>query len=131
MILLDTHAVVWLVRRPERLSRPARRAIEKEARQSGLAIASVSLMELAQLAASGKISIRQTPAEWLRQLVAEGGFGLREVTTDIAAVAAFLPSTFPSDPVGRIIAATAIVGRMPLVTADTRIQRSGVVRTIW
>ena len=131
MILLDTQAVVWLVRRPEALSRPARRAIEKEAGRSGLAMASVSLMELAQLAASGKVSIRQTPTQWLRQLVAESGLGLRDLTTEIAAVAAFLPPSFPSDPFDRIIAATAMVGRMPLVTSDTRIQDSGVVRTIW
>jgi predicted nucleic acid-binding protein len=30
-----------------------------------------------------------------------------------------------------IIAATAIVERLPLVTSDTAIQKSGVVRTIW
>lgn len=94
-------------------------------------MASVSLMELAQVAASGDIRIHRTPAEWLRQLVAESRLGLREVTTDIAAVAAYLPPGFPSDPFDRLIAATAIVERVPLVTADTRIQRSGVVKTIW
>jgi predicted nucleic acid-binding protein len=30
-----------------------------------------------------------------------------------------------------MIAATAIVERMPLVTSDLLIRRSGVVRTIW
>jgi PIN domain nuclease of toxin-antitoxin system len=46
-------------------------------------------------------------------------------------VAAFLPPSFPADPFDRIIAATAIVERVALVTSDARIQESGVVRTIW
>lgn len=131
MILLDTQAVAWLARRPQALSRAARRAIEKEGRKAGLAVASATLFELAQMAATGEVTTAKTPAEWLRDLVSQTGITVRELTTDIASVAAFLPPTFPADPFDRIIAATAIVDRLPLVTSDARIQESGVVRTIW
>lgn len=131
MILLDTQAVAWMVARPQRLSRAARVAIEKEALRRGLAVASVSLMELAQMLALGRIRTGRTPSEWLRAAVVEGRLSVREVTAEVAAVAAFLPPTFPADPFDRLIAATAIVGRMPLVSADEGIRKSRVVPTIW
>ena len=53
MILLDTQAAAWLATRPQRLSRPATGAIRREGARNGLAIASVTLMELGQMLASG------------------------------------------------------------------------------
>ncbi len=131
MILLDTQAAAWLATRPQRLSRPAADAIRRHSGQDGLAIASVTLMELAQMLASGEIRPTGTPREWLRGFVAAVVASIRDVTVDIAAVAARLPPDFPGDPFDRVIAATAIVERLPLVTSDTRIRESRVVRTIW
>ena len=131
MILLDTNAAAWLVTRPERLSRAARQAIRKHSARRELAIASVTLMELAQMLASGEIRPVGTPREWLRDFAAETGIQVRDVTVDVAAVAAFLPPDFPADPFDRIIAATAIVERLSLVTSDSRIRGSRVVATIW
>ena len=37
----------------------------------------------------------------------------------------------PSDPFDRIIAATAIVEGIPLLTADKNIRRSRALRTLW
>src|SRR5947209_2058351 len=128
---MDTQAAVWLATRPQRLSRPAAAAVRRAFAGDGLAIASVTLMEVAQMIARGEIRPGGTPSEWLRGFVEEKALAVIEVSVDIAAVAAHLPPTFPSDPFDRLIAATAIVERIPLVTSDTRIQRSGVVRTIW
>ena len=131
MILLDTQAAAWLVTRPRRLSRVAADAIRRHRLRNGLAIASASLMELAVMLAAGEIRPTGTPQEWLRAFLAESGVVVRDLTVDIAAVAAYLPPSFPGDPFDRLIAATAIVERLPLVTSDTRIQKSRVVHTIW
>ncbi len=130
MILLDTHVAAWLVLKPQRLSKAATTAIRR-AGSERIAIASVTLMELSQLLAKGEIRPRGTPQTWLREFVDRTGLALRDITIEIAAVAGHLPPTFPADPFDRVIAATALVLKMPLVTADTRIQKSGVVETIW
>lgn len=129
-MLLDTHALFWWMVGSSRLSPTARRAIARH-EEGGLAIASVTLMELAQLAARGQIRTGRTPVDWLREAVAQTRVAVREVTPEIAATAAFLSPTFPADPFDRLIAATAMAEKAPLVTADRRIQDSGVVRTIW
>jgi PIN domain nuclease of toxin-antitoxin system len=131
VILLDTQAAAWLVTRPQRIPRAAAGAIRSHAARNGLAVASVTLMELGEMLASGEIRPTGTPREWLRDFVARVPVSVRELTVDIAAVAAHLPPTFPADPFDRLIAATAIVERLPLVTADERIRESGVVETIW
>ena len=131
MMLLDTQAAIWLVTRPRRLSRAAASAISRARTGEGLAIASVTLMELAQMLADGGIRSTGTPQAWLRDFLDRTGVAVKEVDVDNASVAAHLPPRFPSDPFDRLIAATALVEGMALVTADQRIQDSAVARTIW
>ena len=66
------------------MSRPARRAIERASRSAGLAIASVTLMELAQMTVRGEVRIQGTPGTWLRAIIAESGVALRDLTTEFS-----------------------------------------------
>ena len=53
------------------------------------------------------------------------------MTPEITALGVRLPKAYLKDPSDRLIASTAIVEGMPLVTADQQIRKSKVVQTIW
>jgi PIN domain nuclease of toxin-antitoxin system len=131
LILLDTHAWLWLALEPKKLSRPAAAAIQRAAKTGALAIASITLLEAAWLFANGRIRNPGTVSNALRELVESVPTEILDVTTDVAATAVQLPSTVPADPADRLIVATAIVHGYPLVTRDARIQASASCRTIW
>ncbi|MFY9560635.1 MAG: type II toxin-antitoxin system VapC family toxin [Terriglobales bacterium] len=130
MILVDTHVVVWLAGNPGKLSRRAVRAIEQARRDAGgLAISGFTLFELAHLVARKRIRVDSSLESFLQEV--ESHFVVLPINGRIAARAVQLPQTYPSDPMDRIIGATALVEGLPLVTADEHIQRSRVVKTIW
>lgn len=129
MILLDTHVVLWMSSNSSRLSQPAREAILHAREKSGVAVASFTLFELAWIAENRRIPISGSVENFVRETTSR--LILKPMTPQIVAVAVRLPSTYPKDPADRVIAATAIIEGIPLVTADRRMQQSGVVETIW
>ena len=120
--------VFWLAHFPNELSTRAKAAIEGAREQDGLAISDKTLWELAMFR-KDQIDVRPSVLAFLQAV--EARFRVLPVTSAIAARAVeFLPN-FPRDPADRIIAATAIVHQMPLVTRDIRIHASKEVECIW
>lgn len=125
-ILLDTHAVQWWSAEPDRLSSPARAAIDQA---DELAVSAMTWFELAWLATRGRIAVSSTVSGWLRTLSAR--FSTFPITAELAAVAAALPAAIPSDPADRLIYATAVQHKLRLVTKDRALRAHGPAVTIW
>jgi PIN domain nuclease of toxin-antitoxin system len=129
VILLDTHALIWSVAEPKKLSRAAADAIRKAHLDDGLAISAITLWELASLVARGRIQAYGTVDASVRLLIQ--GVVVRPLTPEIAALATQFSADYPRDPADRLIGATARVEGIPLVTRDESIRKSSLLRTIW
>lgn len=129
MILLDTQVVVWSALKPDRLSKAAESAIRQARKSDGVCIASITLWELAHLFVRGKIRAAGSIEASVRKF--SEGYIIKELTIEIAALAAQFPENYPGDPVDRVVGATARSEGIPLVTADQRIQESPLITTIW
>jgi len=101
--LLDTHAIFWLVIDSPKLGKRAKRSMQR-AGEGAIAIADITLFELAQLDRRGTIALAPTAAAFLADVSAR--CVVLPVVAEIAADAAFvaLPQ---GDPFDRLIVATA------------------------
>jgi len=108
------------------LSRAARKALFNV---EVVCIAAITLWEIAMLVEKKRLALNLAVLPWLEDSMRKTGVLVLPLTAQIAVSATTIP--YFRDPSDRLIAATALTHGVPLVTKDERIQRSGVVATIW
>ena len=86
--------------------------------------------ELATIERRGRIALDRDARAWIAQAVTAERVRVLPLTVDIAVAASRLLWDH-NDPLDRMIVATAISHRAPLVTKDDRIRRFQGVATIW
>ncbi len=132
--VLDTHAWLWSVLDHPRLSRRARAALGAVPRQERIGIAAISLKEAAWHLAHGRVVVDERFGPWplwLRTAASSPNLEVLPLTVDVAIDSEQLGDPFPQDPADRLIAATARVHNLTLITSDRPIRKSAAVRTLW
>jgi PIN domain nuclease of toxin-antitoxin system len=131
-IICDTHVLLFWADQPQRLSVPARTAVERGLETGSLACADISLWEIAMLYARGRINNHAgvTAADYLRDILVAMELSVLPITAEIAELAQS-PLFAHGDPADRLIGATALAHRLSLVSADVQLRNIPSLRSIW
>ncbi|NBD37807.1 MAG: PIN domain-containing protein [Verrucomicrobia bacterium] len=125
--ILDTHAAIWAAEDDPRLGVAARALLSSlTAEEAGLP--DIALLEISMLEKKRRISLKIPLPEYLGSL--SRMFKVLPLSPPIASCAMELALP-QGDPFDRIIAATAIQARLPLLTRDRHLRNLEALSTIW
>jgi PIN domain nuclease of toxin-antitoxin system len=126
--LLDTHAFVWLLSSPDRMTPALRTELGSTANR--LLVSAVSAMEVATKVRLGKLDAAATLVSTWERRVDDLDAETLDLTTAHALHAGSMPWAH-RDPFDRLLAAQAIVENVVLVTTDAAFGTLPDVRTAW
>ncbi len=128
MLLLDTHAFIWLASDLSQLPDTAITAIRDTA--ECLYFASISALEIGLLDKRGRIILPLEPNQFIRRALDQHGLHLVSLDWETALTSATLPDIH-NDPFDRILIATCLTKGMCLLSKDTIIPTYPDIRVIW
>ena len=131
MIVLDTHAWIWWVGRPELLSQKARRRIDSAMDDANIYISAISSWEISLLVKKRRLELTTDVEDWIAASEALPFFRFVPVDNRIAVRANLLPGQLHEDPADRIIVATTLLMGATLITKDRKIRGYSQVETLW
>jgi PIN domain nuclease of toxin-antitoxin system len=123
-LLLDTHVWLWSVIDPRRLGRSTLQTLKSQ--NNELWLSPISTWEALTLHHKGRVDLHGDLAAWVEGATA--GFKEAVLTHEICLAARELP--LHKDPSDRMIAATALVLDLTLLTADERLLGLTNIRTM-
>jgi PIN domain nuclease of toxin-antitoxin system len=126
-LLLDTHALLWWVHEPEKLSFAAHGAICSG--ENHVFVSAVSAFEIATKNRKGRLVYKTSLAGQFVARVTELGFGQVSISADHALRAGNLMGDH-KDPWDRLLAAQSEIDQLMLVTVDPEFAQFGT-HTFW
>lgn len=124
-VLLDTHAFLWGLSDPDRLSTPAREAIASCERFWSMA----SIWEALIKTRSGKLPMPAPAGGYLMSKMSANGMSLLPITLEHVLRIEELPMHH-RDPFDRMLIAQCIEEDWPIITSDT-VFKKYPIRVIW
>jgi PIN domain nuclease of toxin-antitoxin system len=131
MIVVDTHIIVWDALEPEKMTPTAKRVMTRADRNGGILICEISLWEIAMLMKKKRLVIDADYQTFINLVLQSRNYVMQNLTPMIADASVNIDLGKNKDPADHIIAATAAVRGVSLVTANQQIQNSSALKTIW
>jgi PIN domain nuclease of toxin-antitoxin system len=106
--------------------------VERGIESGSLVCADISLWEIGMLYARGRINNHAgiTAGDYIQDILAAMEMTVLPITAEIAQLAQAEMFTH-GDPADRLIGATALAHRLPLISADEQLRRLAGLRCIW
>ena len=127
-LILDTHALLWALAEPDRLSQSARTHIVDRANE--LLVSAVSAWEISTKVRIGKLPHAEPLMQNYGRLVAQLGATTLPISQEHGLFAGALDWSH-RDPFDRMLAAQAVLEAASLVTFDRAFDDVEAVRTLW
>ncbi len=124
-VLLDTHSWAWSLADDERLSQPARAAIQTA---DTVLVSPITFFEIAQKVRLGKWPEMEPFVGQLPALLERQGGAIAGLSASICALAGMMTWSH-RDPFDRLLAATAMHDNLPFLSADPVFD--GIVTRLW
>lgn len=132
LTICDTNILLFWADEPRRLSATAHAALDLAIESSNLACSDISLWEIAMLYARGRVNncAGVTSSAYIQDILTGMDMVVLPITAEIAELSQSALFSH-GDPADRLIAATALAHRAPLITADQKLRTTPGLRCIW
>jgi PIN domain nuclease of toxin-antitoxin system len=120
MVLLDTHALLWLDSGAP-MTRESIAVIDDAAGRGEVLVSPVSAWEVGLLVRKGRIRLDLEPLPWFERFLSLPGVRLTPLAVAAAISSSFLAEPFHGDPADRLLVATARTLPAALITRDAKI----------
>ena len=130
LIICDTHVLIFWQDDPKRLSKKAKQALEKALVSQSLACSDISFWEISMLFKAGRLRNDVSTAQYMNDIILTMSLTVLPITPEIATLSQ-QELFIHKDLADRLIASTAIINKIPLISADSKLQNIESLEIIW